>query len=161
MTVTSGLVVLLVALAARGHWGVARWFQLDRGYHLTFATALIACLLLVRYYSIPVPTAYKMILGGFCFYSCTEILVNTFLQGFFRRNFFLHQAAWQYLTMSSFLIVQMIWAVALWRPLPVDDRLAASPSNADYQRLSPEINEHLRLLNEKLLRLWKVEARSQ
>lgn len=161
LTVTSGLVVLLVALAARGHWGVARWFQLDRGYHLTFATALIACLLLVRYYSIPVPTAYKMILGGFCFYSCTEILVNTFLQGFFRRNFFLHQAAWQCLTLSSFLIVQMIWAVALWRPLPVDDRLAASPSNADYQRLSPEINEHLRLLNEKLLRLWKVEARSQ
>ena len=65
------------------------------------------------------------------------------------------------LDLSSFLIVQMIWAVALWRPLPVDDRLAASPSNADYQRLSPEINEHLRLLNEKLLRLWKVEARSQ
>src|SRR5271167_634150 len=58
LTVVSGIVVLLVALAAQGHWAVARWFELDRGYHLTFASALIACLLLIRYYSIPVPRAY-------------------------------------------------------------------------------------------------------
>jgi hypothetical protein len=31
----------------------------------------------------------------------------------------------------------------------------------DYQRLSPEINEDLRRLNEKLLRLWKLEALSR
>ena len=90
LTVTSGTVVLLVVLAARGHWAWARWFELDRGYHLTFATALIACLLLVRYYSIPVPPAYKMLLGGFCFYSCSEIIVNTLLQAYFKEDFFLH-----------------------------------------------------------------------
>jgi hypothetical protein len=33
--------------------------------------------------------------------------------------------------------------------------------DSDYQRLSPEINERLRGLNEKLLRLWKLEARPQ
>src|SRR5690348_16184198 len=59
LTVVSGIVVILVALATRNHWAYAQWFQLDRGYHLTFASAVIACLLLVRYYSIPVPTAYK------------------------------------------------------------------------------------------------------
>jgi hypothetical protein len=161
LTVTSGTVVLLVVLAARGHWGSARWFQLDRGYHLTFASALIACLLLVRYYSIPVPLAYKMLLGGFCFYSCTQIVVNTLLQAFFSNDFFLHLAAWQLLTMSSFVIVQVIWAAALWKPVPVEDRQASSSSDSDYERLSPEINEDLRRLNEKLLRLWKMEARSQ
>src|SRR5580658_8811392 len=158
LTVTSGIVVLLVALAARGHWGSASWFQLDRGYHLTFASALIACLLLVRYYSIPVPPAYKMLLGGFCFYSCTEIVVNTLLQAFFRQNFFLHLAAWQLLTLASFILVQVVWAAALWKALPVQDRQDTPSSDADYQRLSPQINEDLRRLNEKLLRLWKLEA---
>ena len=161
LTVTLGIVVLLVALAARGHWGLARWFQPDRGYHLTFASALIACLLLVRYYPIPVPRTYKMLLGGFCFYSCTEIVVNTLLQAFFRKDFFLHLAAWQLLTMSSFVIVQIVWAAALRKPLPVEDRRPASSSDSDYQRLSPEINEDLRRLNEKLLRLWKLEASQQ
>ncbi|MGC2889158.1 MAG: hypothetical protein WB627_08830 [Candidatus Acidiferrum sp.] len=159
LTVTSGVVVLLVALADGGHWGAARWFQLDRGYHLTFASALIACLLLVRYYSISVPLAYKMILAGFCFYSCTQILVNTFLQAFFYRDFFLHEAAWQLLTMFSFVAVQAVWAAALWKPLPVEDRQVASSSDAVYQRFSPEINEDLRRLNERLLRLLKMEAR--
>jgi hypothetical protein len=161
LTVVSGIVVLLVALAARGHWAVARWFELDRGYHLTFASALIACLLLVRYYSIPVPPSFKMLLGGFCFYSCTEIMVNTLLQAFFKKDFFRYQAAWQLLTMSSFIVVQTIWAVALRKPLPIEKRRDAPPLDSDYQRLSPEINEDLRRLNEKLLRLWKLEALSR
>jgi hypothetical protein len=54
---TSALVILIVALATRGAWVVATWFELNRGYHLTFAAAVIACLLLVRNYSIPVPAA--------------------------------------------------------------------------------------------------------
>jgi hypothetical protein len=161
LTVVSGIVVLLVALAARGHWATSRWFQVDRGYHLTFASALIACLLLVRYYSIPVSPAFKMILGGFCLYSCTEIVVNTLLQAFFKKDFFRYQAAWQLLTMSSFIVVQAIWAVALRKPLPVEKRKADLPPDSDYQRLSPEINEDLRRLNEKLLRLWKLEALPQ
>jgi hypothetical protein len=161
LTVTSGTVVLLVVLAARGYWAWARWFELDRGYHLTFATALIACLLLVRYYSIPVPPAYKMLLGGFCFYSCSEIIVNTLLQAYFKKDFFVHAAAWQLLTMSCFIVASVVWAVALRKALPVEDRKPASPSDADYQRLSPEINENLRRLNEKLLRLWKLEGREQ
>jgi hypothetical protein len=161
LTVVSGIVVLLVALAARGHWAKSSWFQLDRGYHLTFASALIACLLLVRYYSIPVPSAFKMLLGGFCFYSCTEIVVNTLLQAFFKKDFFRYQAAWQLLTMTSFIVVQAIWAVALREPLLVEKRQAAPPSDSDYQRLSPEINEDLRRINEKLLRLWKLEVLPQ
>jgi hypothetical protein len=161
LTVTSGIAVLLVALAARSYWALARWFELDRGYHLTFASALIACLLLVRYYSIPVPSAYKLLLGGFCFYSCTEIMVNTLLQAYFQNDFFRHAAVWQLSTMSSFVVALVVWAAALRKPLPVEDRRLASTSDADYQRLSPEINEDLRRLNEKLLRLWKLEAREQ
>ena len=79
---TSVLVVIVVALISRGHTAEERLFELNRGYHLTFATAVIVCLLLVRYYSIRVPTAYKMILGGFCLNSCVEVLIYTFIQAF-------------------------------------------------------------------------------
>jgi hypothetical protein len=161
LALTSAVVILLVALAARGHWASARWFEIDRGYHLTFASGLIAFLLLVRYYSISVPPAYKMILGGFCCFSCSQIVINTLLQAFFRREFFLHQGAWQLLSMSSFVAVQVVWAVALRKPLPVEDRQAASVSDPDYQRLCPQINAELRLLNATLLQFWKPGERAK
>jgi hypothetical protein len=158
---TSILVVLIVALATHGDWVGAGWFELNRGYHLTFAAAVIACLLLVRYYSIQVPAAYKMILGGFCLYSCTEILIHTVLESFVNKASSAYEPIWQSSTTLSFLVVLFIWVAALSKPLPVEARQAAPPLNSLYQRLSPEINERLRELNEKLLRLWKLEARPQ
>jgi len=155
----SALVVLLVALASYGHWESSHWFEINRGYHLTFASAVLACLLLIRYYSIPVPAAYKMMLGGLCFYSCTEILINTVIQALMHKRFYDFPTLWQFSTILSFAAVQVIWMTALRKPLPVEDRQTAQGSDSDYQRLSPEINEHLRLLNEKLMRLWKLEAR--
>jgi hypothetical protein len=158
---TSTVVVLIVALASRGSWVTAKWFELNRGYHLTFAAAVIACLLLVRYYSIQVPAAYKMILGGFCLYSCTEILIYTVLQSLVKNAFHAHEPIWQSSTMLAFIVVLFIWVAAVWKPLPVEARQAVPPSDSIYQRLSPEINERLRELNEKLLQLWKLEARPQ
>ena len=61
----------------------------------------------------------------------------------------------------SFVVVLSIWVAALWKPLPIEAREAAPPSDSTYQRLSPEINVRLRELNEKLLRLWKLEALPQ
>lgn len=158
---TSACVVVLVALAARGSWIDAKWFELNRGYHLTFAAAVIACLLLVRYYSIQVPAAYKMILGGFCLYSCSEILIHTVLQSFVKKASSAYAPVWESSTTLSFLVVLFIWVAALWKPLPIEVRQAAPPSDSIYKRLSPEINERLRELNEKLLRLWKLEVRPQ
>jgi hypothetical protein len=161
LSFTSALVVLIVALATHGTWAIAQWFQLNRGYHLTFAAAVIVCLLLVRYYSIQVPAAYKRILGGFCLYSCTEILIHTVLQSLGEKWFDAYEPIWQSSTMLSFIVVLFIWVAALWKPLPIETRQAAPPSDSIYQRVSPEINERLRELNEKLLRLWKLEARPQ
>jgi len=157
---TSSLVIVLVARSTHATWAWAKWFDLNHGYHLTFATALLACLILARYYSIPVPTAYKIILIGFCFYSCTELLINSIFRAVFYNKVPGHQGLWQFSTIFSFVVVLFLWVVALRKPLPVENRQLALTSDAAYQRLSPEINDHLRLLNEKLLRLWKLEARS-
>jgi hypothetical protein len=157
---TSTLVVFLVAMTSKGHGAMERLFELNRGYHLTFATALIGWLLLVRYYSIQVPRAYKMILGGFCLNSCVEVLINTFVQLLFHRGYQVHQSAWQFLTTLSFVLAAVTWAIAARKPFPAENRQITSLSDSTYQRLSPEINDQLRLLNEKLLRIWKQEARS-
>src|ERR1700722_5196634 len=158
---TSAVVVLVVALATHGDWVRAGWFELNRGYHLTFAAAVIACLLLVRYYSIQVPATYKLILGGFCLYSCTEILIHTVVQSIAKKAFYAYEPVWQSSTTLSFLVVLFIWVAALWKPLPIEVGQAAPSSDSIYKRLSPEINERLRELNEKLLQLWKLEARPQ
>jgi hypothetical protein len=160
LAATSTFVVLLVALTTQGAWASAKWFELNRGYHLTFAATVIACLAVVRYYSIEVPRAYKIILGGFCFYSCTEILLNTVLQPLLKARYSDYDPVWQSVTMLSFLAVETVCVAALWRPLPVEAR-QAPPSDSVYEQLSPEINKRLRELNEKLLRLWKMEARPQ
>lgn len=161
LALVSAVIVILVAASTYTTWAWAKWFQLDRGYHLSFASAVIACLLLVRYYSIQVPLTYKMILGGFCFYSCTEILINTVLQALLKKQFYAYQPIWQSSRMLSFVAVQVLWAAAVWKPVPVQARPKEPPSDSIYKRLSPEINERLRELNERLLRLWKLEERPE
>ncbi|MGH9743291.1 MAG: hypothetical protein ACRD51_13185 [Candidatus Acidiferrum sp.] len=161
LAIVSTLVIFLVVVATRVHGASAGWYELNRAYHLTFATAVIACLLLVRYYSIPVPTPYKMILGGFCVYSCAEILINSILQPLLKSHLSAYAPVWELTTMGSFLVAQLAWVAALWHALPAEEKHPPASSDLTYQQLSPEINEQLRLLNEKLLRLWKLEARPQ
>jgi hypothetical protein len=159
LTVTTVVVSLLVVWRTHFSWGWAKWFDWNHGYHLTFATAMLACLALIRYYVIPVPTAYKTILIGFCFFSCSELLINTVFRAAFYNKTPGHQALWQSSTMISFIVVLVLWAVALKKPLPSESPRLVLASDAAYQRLSPEINQQLRLLNEKLMRLWKLEVR--
>ena len=78
LATTSVVVLVCVGVASRGRPDLAL-MRADRGYHLIFAAALISCLALIRYYFIRVENAYKVLLVGFCFYSCVKILLNTVL----------------------------------------------------------------------------------
>ena len=137
-------------------WAIA---LADRGFHLAFAVALVACLLLVHYYSVHIHPVYKALLGGFCFYSCTVVTANTI-----GRTLFLHgnsdfRMGWQLLTMGTFVAVLAVWAVALRTPLPERAQPQVPPGAArTYWEMSPRINERLRLLNEQLDHFWKPEA---
>jgi hypothetical protein len=145
-----------VELASRGN---ANWalMEADRGYHLIFAVALIACLLLIRYYAIQVATVYKLLLAGFCFYSCIAILVNTVLQSWLYTRFAQFESIWQSITIFSYLIMMALWAVALARPLPVPAKEQAMLPGSFYQYIAPEINYQLRAINERLMKFWKTE----
>jgi hypothetical protein len=152
-------VIFLVAVFDSGRnisWAV---LLVDRGFHLAFAIALVACLLLVHYYSVLIPSAYKALLGGFCFFSCAVVLANTLGGVLFLRQVANFQMIWQLVTMCPFIAVLLVWAVALRKPLPdpIQSVELQGPKTL-YWEVSPQINERLRLLNEQLNRLWKPEA---
>jgi hypothetical protein len=130
----------------------------DRGFHLAFAVALVACLLLIRYYSIAVEPAYKVLLGGFCVYSCIVVLANTVGHWVLLRGFRNYQPIWQLTTLVTFVGVQVAWAVGLWKTAPVQESQPALLTTSFYQQVSPQINERLSLLNEQLTQFWRPRA---
>jgi len=152
-------VVFVVALMESGRnlwWAIV---LADRGFHLAFGIALVACLLLVHYYSIPIHPVFKALLGGFCFYSCTVVLANTLGGTLFVRGNGNFQTIWQLATMSAFVVVLLVWAVALRTPVP-EPKQYVEPQEPHllYWETSPQINERLRLLNEQLNSFWKPEV---
>lgn len=157
--------VAVFSVALIGSWRNLSWAVLlaDRGFHLAFGAALVACVLLVHYYLIPIHPVYRALLGGFCFYSCMVVVANTvggmlFAQG--NPNF---QMIWQLVTVGAFVVVVAVWAAVLGKPLPEPwQQVTPTPEAArTYWDMSPRINERLRRLNEQLDRFWKREVTQQ
>jgi len=132
----------------------------DRGYHLVFAAALISCLALIRYYFIRVDYAYKVLLAGFCFYSCVMVLLNTVLYDFLYQQHSPYGSLWQILALSPYLIVLLFWGAALLHPLPAIQKQQALPTSM-YGRISPEINLRLQAINRQLMNFFKIEKEPQ
>lgn len=153
---TSLAALIAVGIAARGHGDWAT-MEADRGYHLICATTVLACLALVRYYRIRVEPTYQTLLTGFCFYSCIKILVNTILQGFLFHRSPAYESIWQAATMSAYVVVLAVWAVALLRPAPAKAQQRATLPPSAYMQIAPEVHYQLRAINERLMNFWKIE----
>lgn len=174
-------VIHLVIVAYRGIWGLA-WRLLalttffvtigvvsfsagnaswaiitsDRGYHLVFATALVACLMLIQHYQVEVPFVFRSLLIGLCAYSCIKVLINaaspTILYHF--KNFV---TLWQMLTLVPFALLLFFFAWVLAHPLPeIRPRQATLPAGA-YERLTPQLQAQLQQFNTKLIHFFKIE----
>ncbi len=149
--------VVVIAYAVANAQLTPAWILMisNRGYHLTFAVAMIACLLLIRYYSIPVDPVFKTLMGGFCVFSCVAVAANTFLQADILRR--LLGELWNYLDMVVFIGVQIAWAVALRHRVRMETKPPLLPPST-YGQISPELNSRLRALNELLSKFlrWQV-----
>ena len=131
----------------------------DRGFHLAFGIALVACLLLVHYYQVPIHPVYKTLLGGFCFYSCTAVMANTVGRILYLKGNGDFGMGWQLVTMGAYMSVLLVWLMALRTPLPQPaQQVPFLEAERAYWELSPQINERLRLLNERLDNFWHPEA---
>ena len=156
---TSAVVLVCVVLA---YWGNPRQelMSADRGYNLIFATALISCLALIRYYLIRVDNAYKVLLAGFCFYACVKIVLNTVLYDYLYHQQPHYPFIWQVLVVAPYVIVLILWSVVLLRPLPEKQKQRSLPTSM-YGRISPEINLQLQAINRQLMNFFKIEEPQQ
>jgi hypothetical protein len=64
-------------------------------------------------------------------------------------------------TIFSYAVIQVVWAVALSKPLPENEKNQGMLPPSIYRQISPEINRRLRSLNEWLNQFWKKEAERQ
>ena len=160
IAVTSMAMFIFVVAASRGNADLVL-MHAERGYNLIFATALISCLALIRYYSIRVENVYKALLVGFCFYSCVKILLSTVLYDFLYHPHSQYAFLWQILSVVPYLLVLLFWSAALAYPLPEKREQQSVLPSSVYQRISPEINLQLLAINKRLMNFFKIEEEPQ
>lgn len=126
----------------------------SRCLELAVAGVVIALFLFSRYYKVPLSRQNRALAAGFCLYSCSVVLHNTFE----------HYVPVRFLgflnigIMLVFCLSLLVWGRALRFPVPqVAEDFSLLPIDS-YQQLSPAINERLRGLNERLTSVWKMEA---
>ena len=135
-------------------WGL---LSADRGYYFTFAVAFISCLLLIRHYSVSIDPVYKIMLGGFCFYSCGAFVADTVLKAQFLEHFPKYSEVWNESELLIFFTVLVVWVVALRHSVAVPAR-PAPPSGGAYEVVGPQVNLELQKLNDTLRKFFRRQA---
>jgi len=159
-------VILFAIIAIIGYaWATANskdgWglWAVHRGYYFTFAVAFVLCLLVVRHYSISIDPVYKVLLGGFCLYSCGVIVADTLVKSLFLQNFSRYSDVWNGFELLLFFAVLLVWVVALRHPVRVS--ASSQPSQATggaYESVSPQVNASLREMNDTLRKFFGKQA---
>jgi hypothetical protein len=137
--------------SSNDEWGL---MYADRGFHLIFAIAFVACLLLVRHYSIAIDPVYLLLIGGFCFYSCGVFVADTLLKQEFNEAFPKYSEVWNKFEMLLFFAVLVVWVVALRHAVRVPVR-PSRPSGGAYEQFGPQVNARLREMSDTLRKFFK------
>ena len=158
------ILVAIIAIIGYTWWtadGKDQWglWAAHRGYYFTFAVAFVLCLLVIRHYSISIDPVYKVLLGGFCFYSCWNIVADTLLRSLFLQNFPGYADVWNASEMVMFFSVLVVWIVALRHPVRAAAASPTSgPTGGTYEGMSPRVNARLRELNDSLRKFFRRRA---
>jgi hypothetical protein len=140
---------------SKDEWGL---MAAHRGYYLTFAVAFVLCLLLIRRYDISIDPVYKILVGGFCFYSCGSIFADTLLKVQYLKKFKAYADVWNNFELWLFLVVMVVWIVALRHPVRVPVRDTNLVGGAAYEAMAPQVNAQLRTINDNLRKFFDKEA---
>jgi hypothetical protein len=120
--------------------------------------AFVLCLLLIRRYAISIDPVYKMLVGGFCFYSCGSIFADTLLKSQYLMKFKAYAEVWNSWELWLFLIVLVVWTIALRHPVRVRARTPSLVDGSAYEVVAPQVNAQLRAMNDTLRKFFDKEA---
>jgi hypothetical protein len=152
----AALVLVSVALIATIHQGphqyLARLFlKVDRGIEFGVVGVILIALSFCRYYRIPVDRLTRLMALGLGLYSSIVILNNTLASNWFNST----RMVWREVRGDSFILAELVWLAALWKPL---EKLQSVPELLDsrvYTEITTVVNVRLRELNDRLEDIWK------
>jgi hypothetical protein len=124
---------------------------------LTTVLVLVALFLFARHYGIAASPAVRALALGFLIYSSFTVLNHKVLEQMLEP----YVAEWQLLSTLPFIVSVCLWLWAIRRPAEQTAAGLALLPREVYYALAPEINLRLRLLDERLSRLWNREAPHQ
>jgi len=143
-TVTAGLVLFATMANIRhGQYAARVILTIDRGVELGMLGVLLIAFSFCRYYRIHIDRLTGLIALGFGFYSAINILSNTFSDRWFRA--FL--PVWTEVRGDSFLLAEVIWFAAIWKPLPAPAPPPKLVEYQDYAEMAASVNVRLRQIN--------------
>lgn len=129
----------------------------DRGLELTIATVVVIVFLFAAYYGIVPQARVYFLAAGLCFYSCFFVVNDSFLEHWMKA----FTPVWNFAGMISFMVSLGLW---FWGFLAPRFSEAATPHLLPehiYRSLSPQLNQQLRRLNDRLSMFWQTgEPRS-
>jgi hypothetical protein len=118
----------------------------ERGMELAIVGILLVALVFCRYYRISVDRLNGLVALGLGLYSAIQLANNTF------QNHWplAYESVWKEVRVASFAVSILIWAAALWKPLPDVQRVPNLLGAEVYSTLAAVVNVRLRELNARL-----------
>jgi hypothetical protein len=125
----------------------------DRGLELTIATVVVVLFLFATYYGIVPETRIHFLAIGLCLYSCFYVINDSFLERWMEP----FSKVWNFMGMVSFLASMVLWFWGFRKQQTTEASNAVLLPKEIYKSLSPQLNLHLRQLNDRLSLYWQTE----
>jgi hypothetical protein len=140
---------LLVALPLGRHDFVRLLSTFDLGLELSMATVLVGFFLFARYYRVEVQHSLRSIGIAFCLYSIFRAFNDSVLQTFLRN----YSNTWNVVDEVTYIATLTLLGSAVYVLRSEDVRKVVLLPRTAYAELTPQVNERLKALNERLNRL--------
>jgi hypothetical protein len=154
MIVCVGLTAILAMILSRRAFKYGILYA-DRSVGLSEAVAIVALLVFARYYRVQTEDPLRWLAIGFFLYACFVVVNDTLLEVSVK----VYSPAWNLLGTAAYTSSVLVWGWALRRsvrqPAMAPEMLPASV----YNTVSPDVNQRLRALNDRLSALSKRRER--
>ena len=135
----------------QGPWIARLFLTIERVMELEVLGVLVVVASFCRYYQVPVDRLIALIIVGLSLYSAIAIVNDTLASYWFDAL----RRVWAEVRANSFLVTEIIWMIALWKPLERHQGFPVLLDSGVYSRITPVLSFRLRQLNERLEEIWR------
>ncbi|MFZ0820839.1 MAG: hypothetical protein WAM91_12275 [Candidatus Acidiferrales bacterium] len=149
------VLILGGTLAATRHAHVPQQLILTVDQYLNSSQTLLLLVVLAIgiYYRVDVPQLFRSIVTGICIYAAVQI-VNSELGRYVADP---SNSAFDLIQRYSFTLMLFVWVKALWKWTSTAPQAPRLISQTEYDRISPQVHDRLRELNDRLAGLTKYQ----